>query len=60
MESLTITKWRHRFHANEVIIDVRVSCIWLIIVYLIIMSAKSSFYNEHDIKNNEKRVVGSA
>ena len=28
----TIIWWRH-FHANEVIVDVRVSCIWLIIVY---------------------------
>ena len=55
--SLTITKWRCHFRANEVIVDVRVSCIWLIIVRFNYMSVKSSFYNEYDVKNNEKHVL---
>ena len=33
MESLTITKWRRHFHANKVIADVRVRCIWLPMVH---------------------------
>ena len=54
MESLTTTKWQSHFLANEVIVDARVSCIWLIIVYFNFY--ERGFYNEYDIKNSEKHV----
>ena len=46
-----LTKWSPML--GSVVFDYQ----WCI---LIVMSIESSFYNEYDIKNNEKRVVGSA
>ena len=44
----TLTKWSPMF--GSVVFDYQ----WCI---LIVMSVKSSFYNEYDIKNNEKHVL---
>ena len=58
MESLTITKWRRHFHANEVIVDVRVSCVWLIIVYFNHYELKVVFIMSMTLKTTKNMCCG--
>ena len=57
MESLTITKWRRHFHANEVIADVRASFIWLRCI-IIVMNVKSSFIMSMTLKTTKNMCCG--